>query len=486
MPRSTRFKSASASLPDSLESSTLRGVKLILSSALIVFSLSSLALAETVVAPFAPYTFDSNGTLYVTDSDTASSVTQAGVDTAAGFRAFSATIGFDTGPTNANTLDLLFFDIYSTETFTGAGQLIAGASVSAGGSFRPVPIAYSNGAFCTAVNCQNKATLNVTDYYYGAKYGDGLEAAKTPLRIGIYLKDLCAVQGGSLPDGCSSTTELNARTSRVTFTLRFQVALVTLDVAGVPDADAGQLTEEKTLVVKTGVPTVTCPSTYGDVYFPGDGSISFFPASAFSSMVPESVSSAPIDTVIVAGLTPASSGTSPSGSTYSSYPLLARVPVSLGSFDMGGFRNTTNGSDNVYSIYFSARDVSGAFSAFSTSCAVHTVQTSQILPFLKKGNCFIATAAHADPDAPGVRLLREFRDRILSRSKLGRTLTRIYYQHSPQAATWLMDHPVYRIPVLRALSAVELLAALLLRPGLALALFIAAVAVMGYRPRRSI
>lgn len=65
--------------------------------------------------------------------------------------------------------------------------------------------------------------------------------------------------------------------------------------------------------------------------------------------------------------------------------------------------------------------------------------------------CFIATAAYGDPSHPDVEVLRQFRDRYLKKSRLGRSLVDLYYKYSPRAA-----RIVERDPVLRAFSRILL------------------------------
>jgi len=54
--------------------------------------------------------------------------------------------------------------------------------------------------------------------------------------------------------------------------------------------------------------------------------------------------------------------------------------------------------------------------------------------------CFIATAAYGSPLEPHVKALREFRDRYLQRTRLGRAFVRFYYRHSPAVAAVIAQH----------------------------------------------
>ena len=49
----------------------------------------------------------------------------------------------------------------------------------------------------------------------------------------------------------------------------------------------------------------------------------------------------------------------------------------------------------------------------------------------QKGNCYIATAVYGSYEAPEVRVLRGFRDRVLAANAIGRLAIRGYYATSP-------------------------------------------------------
>jgi len=68
-------------------------------------------------------------------------------------------------------------------------------------------------------------------------------------------------------------------------------------------------------------------------------------------------------------------------------------------------------------------------------------------PAEKKGGCFIATAAYDSPLHPYVETLRDFRDKYLMPSKLGRKLVKSYYKYSPFVANFIAKHKVLKIAV---------------------------------------
>jgi hypothetical protein len=67
------------------------------------------------------------------------------------------------------------------------------------------------------------------------------------------------------------------------------------------------------------------------------------------------------------------------------------------------------------------------------------------------GHCFIATAAAGAYDAPMVKILRQFRDRILLTNPLGKWLVGRYYAYSPALAKNIAHSPFWRFVALIAL-----------------------------------
>ncbi len=78
------------------------------------------------------------------------------------------------------------------------------------------------------------------------------------------------------------------------------------------------------------------------------------------------------------------------------------------------------------------------------------------------GFCFVATAAYGSDRHPIVRVLRAFRDDVLSSTESGRQLIETYYRVSPPWARWLAASDARRVAAQIALVPVALIAGLAL------------------------
>ena len=96
--------------------------------------------------------------------------------------------------------------------------------------------------------------------------------------------------------------------------------------------------------------------------------------------------------------------------------------------------------------------------------------------------CFIATATYGSALESHVVVLRQFRDRYLQRTAIGRAFIRYYYRHSPPLAEFIAEHPTARFAARMTLTPLVLLIAYP-APALALTLLTLAL-VIGWRRRQ--
>ncbi len=68
------------------------------------------------------------------------------------------------------------------------------------------------------------------------------------------------------------------------------------------------------------------------------------------------------------------------------------------------------------------------------------------------GACFIATAAYGSYLDPNVKVLRDFRDKVLMRSTAGRSVVQFYYANSPLIADYIARHESARTATRFALT----------------------------------
>jgi len=72
-------------------------------------------------------------------------------------------------------------------------------------------------------------------------------------------------------------------------------------------------------------------------------------------------------------------------------------------------------------------------------------QMAQLFSDSGKGGCFIATAAYESPMAKELTTLKAFRDDVLLRNSLGRSLVEFYYKISPPVADLIKRHEIFKI-----------------------------------------
>lgn len=359
---------------------------------------------------------------------------------------------------------------------------VAGTVVSSSVTYAPIGL--SSPVTCSASNleiCPKPGNAsNKGNFFYSSR----LENSSTA--ITIYPKDICgdftAVNTGQSAYGCNlaevNPVDPTVTASLVPMTLAFRVVFMKADGTIVTDnVDTGELK----LFFQSNVQPWSCPSDLANRYFPGDGEVEYNTIGLGGS------------TATFAGHT----GVIAVGKLYSD-PSTPVAPVRTNAFETandfasrvgfgekekvgstkfgsGPMINTTDGTDNRYTIAFMIRDAMGVINPVSssgTACTVERVQSASIQTFLNKSKCFIATAAFRSVDAAPVEMLRKFRDEVLLPTHLGKTFVDWYYRWSPEAAEWLMEHPSARFPVLLALVPVQIVAWLLLHPVLASLLLI--------------
>jgi hypothetical protein len=120
-----------------------------------------------------------------------------------------------------------------------------------------------------------------------------------------------------------------------------------------------------------------------------------------------------------------------------------RVDVSV-SADISGLNENT-----TYHYRLTATNESGTSygddNTFTTLAAAEVV--NRAVADGAGGACFIATAAFGSPMQPYVKILREFRNRILLNNSIGKFLVNFYYKYSPPMADCISRHDNLRAAV---------------------------------------
>ena len=367
--------------------------------------------------------------------------------------------------------DRTAFNVATTQTL-GVYLTVSGSN---GSVTKAVPIATIDGADCTASNSnclwQNAATASQTlvtnGHYFAAKF----QAGQT-VTLGFYPADLCAdfytlAQGSTVANGCGAagatvTPELSPESLPV---LQVSAVISAFDTVGTTGSSLDQSANPLNLKFQSDAPSLNCADR-ASLYQPGDGSIRV-PTGGFSVGTDggtfQSDRAPATDLIVVARDADGTPDETSAFATSGLNSIVRRVPLTE-TQTITGFTNSTTQDPHSYTVAFMIRDAAGLVAASPGACKLSKVQTSVIQGFLSKGNCFIATATYRSTDAWPVRLLREFRDQVLMPYSWGRYWVERYYQWSPPAAEWLMEHEAFRYPVMLALLPIEALALFILYP----------------------
>ena len=88
--------------------------------------------------------------------------------------------------------------------------------------------------------------------------------------------------------------------------------------------------------------------------------------------------------------------------------------------------------------------ISGAKSRISRKIGIPLTRSGRRKKVKRMTGCFIATATYGDKNCVQVQFLRGFRDEVLSKNRLGRLLTWIYYKVAPFPARLVEEVPILK------------------------------------------
>lgn len=321
---------------------------------------------------------------------------------------------------------------------------------------------------CDDSNCLRRSE-DSSEHYYAVKVNNNEVTT-----VGIYLNDICDANNDNdildnvFDSECSgsgtNTPTSPVGTSATVFELKPVFRIISdsskSDTAATGSTDTGTQYDFSF----HGTPPLLSECETDGIYFPGDKEIFFQ-----QNRVPVSTQtgSAPIQDLIIIGQR--DGGFVPTDNTYpdnidtNEGDIKSKIAYTEKEVTIGGFWNTSNGSDNIYDLYVTVRDKAGLAATWSANCLVNDVQTSVIDGFLNESDCFIATAVIQE-DSTTLKLLRAFRDEFLVNYSWGRSFRDWYYDWSPDAARWLVRHPDFRLPVMVFLLPLVGVAWLILNP----------------------
>jgi len=154
-----------------------------------------------------------------------------------------------------------------------------------------------------------------------------------------------------------------------------------------------------------------------------------------------------------------------------------RVCFKMGSQDTAG---------NIDHISSTDCTVAGAFNDPLSNCRNVCTTPSEVLGLLADANCFIATAAYGSSLDQHVNRLREFKNKILVPTWVGRKFVKFYYKISPPIAKMVAQNEILKSFVRVFLWPVILLADLILDYGFSILLLPFLLVLFYLRRRRQV
>jgi hypothetical protein len=430
--------------------------------------------------------------------------------------------GQDTDPSlNPATQDgVIYFKVSSSvASFSAQPYLVVTMAQGLGGTSELVPIVGTDGGSGTGVGgCYNnsacfansagaQAGLHGT-YYYLINYvaGESFTVGISPAAIcrslqqvgGTWQSSVCGTS--TFLTGLSTTPEAVSPPMTITFAIYLSSDILN-PVTTIP-TNAAQDSQAVNLVFQsldpTGVtpnpsptPTENCTLNENGVYRPVQGGFQLLAPQNFT-VIGDPEGTTPLQLVAIAEQLP-----TPLATTVGTYTQnqIATPFLTSQVTPLGGFADSTDASNPIeYTLGFMAEDAAGyvfddgGLGTGTNGCTFpFPFSTSAVQGFLSQSKCFIATAAFRDLNSAPLVLLRSFRDHFLENFSLGRSFVHWYYAWSPNAAEWLIDHPVFRFPVLLALIPLQALAWLVLHPIMMMVLLLmgASIVLWGTLLRRS-
>ena len=114
-------------------------------------------------------------------------------------------------------------------------------------------------------------------------------------------------------------------------------------------------------------------------------------------------------------------------------------------YDFGTRASVTATANTGYQFSKWGGDASGATNPITITMDSDKSVTAIFTTIDKKGGCFIATAAYGSSLHPYLNILRDFRDKYLMPSRVGRALVDLYYRYSLYVAGFIAKNKVLKV-----------------------------------------